>query len=486
MKLLSALMDSLLRGLKQIGTGLKFTMDKELFTSETYVAYKGRYKDKKATIFKYKGRYAESASEAFPLLKHITDPVLARVLTSQKTGNYFYLVTERVFPIGAASRFFMEFIQRKINRCNEKIQQEHSIRICSLGEDKVMQMEIYYAEDGRPVISGVLPKFVQEIEEYPEKKETIDLLDEKIEKYPQMGRSEHISVYDLLKACAHDLPSEYSRYVAKYMVEYIKNDAEEVEKRIYACKSLLLLEMEVSSVSFLFEVNHPQIRMFSLKALQEKVDITQELIDGIFAEFSDGLLVSDLSVKEETMKTLPLLFGYLSGKQKEKILSGLGAIIKKGKGKEKESVSYLVLENYLEFGEIPSVLYACLGCMVNSGDVMVKKNGLLLVEKLRDSFEIKTLLLEVIPLISTQAIFSEVSEQSVALLCGLSDRARKDIGLLKSGDKWKVPGLPALSKVVPIKITQVPIAEKKKQKVKEEKKKEKKEKKETSWDNEEW
>lgn len=471
-------MDTIIRGLKQMSTGLCFTVDREIATTPVYTAYKGRYKDKKVTVLKYKNKYAEAAVEAFPLMKHITNPILAKVYTSQRSGSSFYIILERVQIMNNNSKYslFFRFIRRKIDICNRKMQNEHSIKIVSLDADKIEECDIYATEEGRPVVCGALPRFTQDPVDISEEEDEICKLDEEIEKYAALSKAEQMNAHDLLRSCAQYLPPQYSLYIAKTLIQYISSEKEELERKMMSARAALLLNTDVAPVSLLFEVKSLPVRSLCLKTLRETKGITKELVNLVFPAIDEGILISDEAVKIETIETVPFLIKFLAPKQKEKILSKLGAVIKKGRVREKEKATDLILNEHIELLDVSSTLYSCMGCMVQSTDVIVKKKGLLLVEKLKEIIEIRMLVQEVIPLVSVQCAHAETAEQAVALLCTLSEIARKEVDKLKASDKWKVPGISILTKPSPIKIDSKALQKEKKRREKEK----------SCWDNQEW
>ncbi|KAI5192443.1 hypothetical protein NECID01_1938 [Nematocida sp. AWRm77] len=473
-------MDSLLRGIKQLGSGLKFTIDKELCSTPVYTAYKGRYKEFKVTVFKYKGEFAELAAEGYPLLKHITHKVLSKVHTGQRTGGSFYLVTERVVPLSEEDRRNKEFyglILRKVAQCNAKIQNEHSIRICTLNSSRVEGTEVYFTEEGCPVVAGVLPRFTQSPADAPAQTEDIDRLDELVERYEKLSKAEQQMTCDLIKECRNVLPQTYAQYIACMLVKSMGLEGGDPEQKIQNAKAVLLLKTKTPSVCLLFTVKYPQVRIHALKHLQnKKAYATSEVVSTVFEELCVGLVCTDEQVRKETIHTLPYLVGQMTGKQKAKVLTSVSALIKKGKGREKEEASTFVLKEHTEFLEAPDILYTCMGWMVYSTDPQVKKNGLYLVEKLKDLINVRTLVLEVIPLVSTQSVFIEVAEQALALLCTLSERARKNMAQLKASDTWKVPVLGEISKPPPLQIDSKTV-----HRIKEQKEKEK-----SCWEDQEW
>ncbi|KAI5180047.1 hypothetical protein NEOKW01_0376 [Nematocida sp. AWRm80] len=449
-------MDSWIRGIKQIGTGLKFTMDKEICNTPVYTAYKGRYKNKKSTIFKYKGIYADKAAEAFPLLKHITHPILAEVLCSQKTTNTFYIVTERVEPLEQEEySLFVQSMDRRVEQCNLNLQNEHSIRVSSLNSNRVEKSELYFTLEGKPVVAGALPLFMENTSIPIPEPSALDKLYDILDRYNQCSKPEQMVAQDILKEYSEEIPRQYSMYIAKKLVEYIDTEGEEIDKKISTARALLHLQTEPPVVSLLFKVNNPQIRVLALHYLQEKSSyLTAEKIDGFFEDLYMGLFCNDEIVRRESISTIETLLGIFTKAQKEKAISGYGALVKKGRPKEKDQASALIVKNYLEFLECPQTLYSCCVCMMNSTEVPVKKNGILLIDKLKHIIEIRTLVVEVIPMVSMQSEHSEISEQALNLLCSLAERAKADVSQLKSADKWKVPGMGLLSRPLPLKPTQ--------------------------------
>ncbi|KAI5193056.1 hypothetical protein NEMIN01_2388 [Nematocida minor] len=137
-------MDNILRSLKKISTGLIFTTDKELASTNVYTSYEGVYKNKKCTIFKYKGAYSTVAEESYPLLKYVQDllHIAPEVLASQKHNSSFYIITDRIFPVitqeeitssTVTYKVFNEFISTNISQINNELLKKHSIILTSLG-----------------------------------------------------------------------------------------------------------------------------------------------------------------------------------------------------------------------------------------------------------------------------------------------------------------------------------------------------------------
>ncbi|OAG31445.1 hypothetical protein NEDG_01972 [Nematocida displodere] len=501
-------MDSLLRGIKQMGTGLKFTVDKELCSTSAYAAHKGRYKEFKVTIFKYKGEHATKAAEGFPLLKNIGDPIVAKLCSSQKSGGTFYMVTERVFPLekGEAQKYpqFMQFVRDRVKSYNRKMEKEHSVRIASVGSEEVENSEIYFTEAGKPVVAGTMPVFVthaksgkagkggkaDEWEEWGSDEEagpgsaaSIEKLDRAVDTYATslntVNNTPSMQIHPLVQECRNGLPPRYSRYICSLVVGYIRSTTDSTEKKIQMAKTVLMLKLDLEPLVEIFSISEPAVRVFALKTLQTTKNTTKELIDLIFNEINGGLLCTDELVRAETMVALPPILYMLSVKNKNKVLSSLGALVKKGKDKERETSAALILKEHLEFLEVPETLYNCMGCMIQSSDVSVKRNGLQLANRLKDSLEMRPLVLELIPLVSHQSVFSEVADQAVELLCSLSERAKRDVELLKAADTWKVPGLGIITKTPPIKPDTKTV-----KKLKE--RKERKEKERNGWDDQEW
>jgi len=495
-------MDTLLRGLKQMSTGLKFTVDKELSSTGAYTSYKGRYKDSKATVFKYKKEHLAKALESLPLIKSVTDSALAKILTYQQSGGHLYIVTERVYPKEkeeGEKREFIEFVKRKIKACNGKIESENRIRVSSLGSEEVESAEIYFTEAGNPVAAGVVAKFVQEApaaggsEEFVDwgrgrgdvqgakaseentKADMIEKLDGMVSRYKELSKNEQDIVKDLIRRLFQALPQRYSQYCSTALMENVEK--EDVDRKKESARTVLLLQTKTPGVAHLFGVKDPQVRVVALKHMQEKKKtVDAALMKMIFEEFVSGMVCTDEEARRESIEAVRCLAPVMDAKQKSKVLAALTALTKKGKEKEKEECAKLILEEHAEFLEVPEVLYSCMVCLVQSTEVCVKKNGLYLVEKLKQLVEIKALVQEVIPLISVQCMFSEVAEQAAALLCALAERVKSESAQLKAPETWKVPVIGGIGKAPAIKIDQKTIKTIR----------DKKEKEKSCWDDKEW
>lgn len=499
-------MDAILNRIKQIGTGLNFTLDKELCATNTYVAYKGRYREHKVTIFRYKQEHANAAAEAFPLLKHITHPFLARIISSQRTASSFYLITERTLPIRGADNLnsdFVVFVQSKIRDCNRKIQNEHGIKICAVDGSGISRRDIYFTEEGRPVVAGVLPRFIKAdetqeredlISDAPESQISITAkkkrdpspktisdacidpdqglvsadspvvlllsrIDSYVGRYAELSRAEHEIVYDGLRKTAADLPEMYAAYISKQVLGYIEKQkySREKERKIFAARTLLLLNPGTHPVVLLFSVQDPEIRVLAFKILREisgpgaKREALPGILSSAFEDIHGSVLHSEAVVRMEVLDAIPGILSALTSKQKEKVLGVLSVVLKKGKGKEREKASALILSETLEFLEAPGTLYRCVETMLTSADTPVKRNGIYLLDEIKEALDIHTLVLEVVPLVSSQCICGETADASSKLLCELANRVRRDIQQLKTGEKWKVPGISILTRQPPIR-----------------------------------
>lgn len=137
-----SLMDSIIRSIKKISTGLIFTMDKELISNAIYTSYSGMFKNKKCTIFKYKGSYSTIAEESYPLLKYVQDLlyIVPEILAHQKHNSSFYIITDRILPIAKQKEasnakeyeVFNEFMSTNISHINSTLLRKHSIILTSL------------------------------------------------------------------------------------------------------------------------------------------------------------------------------------------------------------------------------------------------------------------------------------------------------------------------------------------------------------------
>ncbi|KAI5186862.1 hypothetical protein NEHOM01_1757 [Nematocida homosporus] len=529
-------MDALLRGLKQMGTGLRFTIGQELLSTSLYIAYKGRYKEHKVTIFKYKGKWTEEASLAFPLLKNITDPMLPKVFISQLTSSAFFVVTERLESFSNSFPIFQGFTRKCLADLNKRLGKAHGI---SIGLSSGVS-DWYFTMAGRPVIAGTLPVFIGkesnqmdvdrvdrvdrvddvgvgsskassskassgkagsgkasgsgdggvgwETVESNERVGEIVALDEGLNYYRGYSVAEQGRIHDLIRVVADDLPPEYSTFVANVLLEYIKGA--EGEAGLAAARALLLLNPVVPGPAMLFAISTPGVRVIALRGLKEM----PEAVSYVFSEFCDGFLLSDSNVRMETISAVPEIISGLNVKQREKVLVGLGALTKKGRSMERVAAADVVLDGFVEFLECATTLYGCLLCMMQSSEVGPKRTGIRLASRLLEMLDPRAMVMEVIPVVAAQCLVAEVAGDAAEVLVALATRTRREAGRIKAD--WRVPGIGVLGRAAPIKADPKLVAQQKKPgdkkagikttpKKKAEKKAEKKSEK-PGWDNHEW
>lgn len=465
-------MDTLIRGIKQMSTGLKFTVEKQISSHRPYVLSNGCYKEKEVSVLKFKGPYAPKIADSLPILKNLTDAALARHINSQSTGGSVYVLVERLLPLDqslpAKYPEFFAFSLHKIKACVVRVQKEHNLELGSFDSDQISEGDLYLDANGLIVLAGFELKFIKDPRDKshtramdqleksvkhsgPIEESIFCKLERDIDRYSAMTASEQALFQDLVKSNLKKIPEPYKQRLLGRFVEFLnanskkENREEEREKKIRTVKAALGLKTDPGdTIATLFRILDTDVRLFLLKALRSTkgLAITPAVVKSVFTEFHLGLVCNDDTLKLESIATTGHLVDLMDKKHRGKILATFQGMLKKGKGAEKDKISQVCLDKMDAFADTNAELfYPIVVDMVVDNDRNVKTRGIMILDSLYLFIDAKFTALQVIPLVAKQLLYEEVQEKCFVLLEKLLAHLRTQGKQLKAGSAWKVSGI---------------------------------------------
>lgn len=477
-------METLLRGIKQMSTGLKFTLERQIDTQRPYSLYRGEYKDRPVSVIKFKGALSEKVREAVPIIKNLTLPGLPRYLLSQSAGSAVYLVTEPMSLLAEHVRrgehaAFMVFCLFRIREMLARLLKEHNLEITSFGSGEIVEGDLYVGEEGLVVLGGFEVKFRDSGEQregdvhrllagvekaftgqrgYRDIEENLFfVLEREVAGYEKASPTERTNFAQLLKDNTRQLPECYKARIAGHFVSALcrkcegepgepREGREEKERMAKIVFGLKHADPDPFVIS-LFKILDPDVRLFLLRALRAQKPfgkkLSPELVKAVFPEFKLGLVCSDDLLKMETIATVGCISAAIPEKIKAEILAIFLLAVTKGKGKEREEISRLCLEKAEDFLEADvNAFYKISVECISSSEKALKENGVSILDKIYSYIDPRFLSTQVVSLVSSQLLYEEAQEKSFLLLDKILlhlKSSRKD--LLKVGWTTGIKGM---------------------------------------------
>jgi hypothetical protein len=438
-------MDSLIRGIKQISTGLKFTADKQMAEREAYRMSVGKYKDLHVSIFKFKGPYAERVSGAIPILKNLVDQSLPKYVMSQMSGPNFYLLTERVEPADLRKYpEFYRFVLELVGGLRERVLKEHNLEMASFGKSELGPEDLYFTEAGLVVAAGFELKFASTA--HGEKREFTSIfhsIERDLASYRDLGPEGQRVFLKNLEVFVGKSPDQYKRRILGGLLAFLgeAHRPEEREKVLRTTRAVLSMHFEQDFVIHsLFQLLNSDIRLFLLNEIcSQKITISKEVMKGIFKEFHLGIVCNDEVLKMSSLRAALFLVDAMDRKSREKLLLSFGEITKKGKKPEREAVCHVAYEKREELLRTnPETFYKFIAELVNSSDNKMKGSGVELVDALFKYIDLKFIALQVLPLVSSQLVYEEVQDKAFLLLERIITHLRRDPKDLRVVSGWNL------------------------------------------------
>lgn len=492
---------NILRSIKSIGSGLIFTIEKELLSNDIYTSYTGYYKNKECTIFKYKNNYSKIVEESYPLLKYVQDVlhITPEVLAYQKYNSYFYIVTSKILPLATQEeivgktckyKLFNEFVSTNISIINNTLIAKHSIvlssvkNICASSKSKEAtanpESELTYGTPHHSssghrtgTVSGNCLVYTDEKE-----KKGIDYCDiyydgnnntramifavfsdkNTIPNIPNiihtlhnlLGTDKYDEIYNILLYNSESLPEYYAKYVLGILLAYIETNQiklKEIEE-IISKHNINASSTAKKSNANLYYIIH-SIPLFTLSVLKNSIsDYTSSTVLYILLYFINSFLF-ELSIAE-----VNTLFGHI-----HKNISKFKKVKQKVTEISFNGLNVLSSSNKALF--IQFLMKECLGTdlsgpIKNNLNVLIEIDGIFsLLIFLLTTHSIQNYrlgmyfvynkvdrievegLLEIVSLLSKRCLEEETAKETVSLLKFIIEYVEKNLHEIKNS-KWQL------------------------------------------------
>ncbi|KAI5134855.1 hypothetical protein NEAUS06_1356 [Nematocida ausubeli] len=459
---------NILRTIKSIGSGLIFTTETELLSTEVYTSYLGYYKSKPCTVFKYKNGYAKKVEEAYPLLKYVQDVlhIMPEVIAYQKHGSYFYIITARILPLASQEEIstkkhqyelFNQFISTNISIINDSLIKKNSIileSVTNMGRSQsapsdsallegIDYADIYYDADCSTK-AMVFPAFRDKntVKNTPNVINALHAL---------LGKETYADIYNMLASHAEELPDYYIQYIMTVFLahfqekDYKIKDVDAVLTQLFKDQSKKREDTATSSLYYIVS----SIFLFSATSMHKNIEkqnntsllyvqvifFSKNLYDLSMADINDLFLFLNKNMarfKKMRMQIIEMLFDALPVLSSNNKMLFIQLLMKEVPASDISVHIKRHMKTLIEIDNVFNLLILLLNiqCTINY------KLGLHLLTTNISRIEIEGIQ-EIIPILSRRCTEEETIRETISTLRFIVEYMESNINEIKNG-KWKL------------------------------------------------